>query len=129
MFIFRHGGRRTASIHPRRLAGIKRPYTSKIEVPFTPPPVPVLESCPVQTCQCRETPKGLDIEREQNINGSMASYAEQVLVCTGRNDWKSKIEEEDEGVLVKKLKSFLGRGGKYSDVRALVSATLAGEQS
>lgn len=58
----------------------------------------------------------MDIEREQNISGSMAAYAEQVLISTGRNDWKSKIEEEDEGVLVKQLRSFLMRGGKYVDV-------------
>lgn len=61
-------------------------------------------------------PKGLDIEREQNINGSMAAYAEQCLISTGRSDWPSKIENEDEGVLVKRLKGFLGRGGKYTDV-------------
>ncbi len=62
-------------------------------------------------------PAGLDIEREQNINGSMAAYAEQIVVSTGHSRWKSRIEEEDEAVLVKQLKSFLGRGGKYSDVR------------
>lgn len=50
------------------------------------------------------------------LNGSMAAYAEQVLISTGREDWKSKIEEEDEGVLVRQLKSFLGRNGQYSDV-------------
>ncbi|KAK3719623.1 Altered inheritance of mitochondria protein 32 [Vermiconidia calcicola] len=60
-------------------------------------------------------PGGLDIEREQNINGSMAAYAEQVLISTGRKDWKSKIEDEDEGMLVKQLKGFLGPKGKYSD--------------
>ena len=65
-------------------------------------------------------PAGLDIEKEQNINGSMASYAEQVLISTGRNDWKSRIEEEEEGVLVKQLKSFLGRGGEYMDVCELL---------
>ena len=62
-------------------------------------------------------PEGLDIEREQNINGSMAAYAEQVLISTGRNDWTSRIEDEEEGVLVRRLKSFLGPKGKYSDVR------------
>jgi hypothetical protein len=61
-------------------------------------------------------PDGLDIEREQNINGSMAAYAEQILVSTGRNDWKSRIERDDEAVFVRQLKSFLGRRGKYSDV-------------
>jgi hypothetical protein len=61
-------------------------------------------------------PEGLDIEREQNISGSMAAYAEQVLISTGRSDWKSRIEEEDEGILVRQLKSVLGPRGKYSDV-------------
>ena len=66
-------------------------------------------------------PSGLDIERGQNINGSMAAYAEQLLISTGRNDWTSKIEDEDEAVLVKQLRSFLMRGGKYSDVRGSIS--------
>ena len=61
-------------------------------------------------------PEGLDIEREQNINGSMAAYAEQVLIASGKADWKGKIEDEKDAVLVRQLKSFLGRGGKYSDV-------------
>ena len=63
-------------------------------------------------------PAGLDIEREQNLDGSMAAYAEQVLISTGRKDWKSRIGEEQDGVLVRQLKGFLGRSGKYSDVRA-----------
>lgn len=66
-------------------------------------------------------PGGLDIEREANISGSMAAYAEQVLISTGRTDWTSKIESEEQGVLVRQLKKFLGRGGKYSDVRARLS--------
>lgn len=64
-------------------------------------------------------PENLGIEKEQNINGSMAAYAEQVLISTGRDDWKSKIED-DEGTpateLVRQLKGLMGRGGKYSDV-------------
>lgn len=114
MFIFRHGGRRAAH------AGLRvanRRHASRIDIPMAPPPFPIIEGCPAPTCQCREMPTGLDIEREQNLNGSIASYAEQVLISTGRSDWKSRIEEEDEGVLVKQLKTCLGRGGKYSDVR------------
>lgn len=117
MFVFKHGGRRTAQVVPQRLTGSKRTNASRIDIPFTPPPFPVIESCPVPTCQCRGTPKNLDIEREQSLSATMAAYAEQVLICTGRDDWKSKIEEEDQGVLVKQLKSYMGRGGKYSDVR------------
>lgn len=61
----------------------------------------------------------MEIERDVNLNGSMASYAEQVLISTGRNDWKSRIEEEEDAVLVRQLKKLLLRGGKYVDVRAI----------
>lgn len=63
-------------------------------------------------------PEGLEIDREANLNGTMAAYAENVLISTGKHDWKSKIEDEDDGVLVKQLKQFLGPKGKFSDVRA-----------
>ena len=116
MFVFKHGGRRAAHIAHVRTQGLKLRRASRIEIPKPTPPFPVIEACPVPTCQCREMPGGLEIEREQNINGSIAAYAEQCIISTGRSDWKSRIEEEDEGVLVKQLKSLLTRGGKYSDV-------------
>lgn len=116
MFIFKHGGRRAVQSFASTSIRGSRYYASKIEIPFTPPPVPVIEACPSPTCPCRETPSGLDIERESNISGSMASYAEQVLICTGRDDWKSKIEDDEDAVLVRQLKGFLTRGGKYQDV-------------
>jgi hypothetical protein len=48
----------------------------------------------------------------------MAPYAEQVLICTGQRDWKSRIEDENGGDnLAADLKELLGRGGIYSDVR------------
>ncbi len=47
----------------------------------------------------------------------MAAYAEQVLICTGKDDWVSRIEEEDSGDnLAADIKELLGRGGIYSDV-------------
>lgn len=94
----------------------RRSYASRIDIPFAPPPVPTIERCPTPTCPCRESPSGLDIEREQGINGSMPAYAEQVLISTGKDDWSSRIEDEEDGVLVRQLKGFLGRNGKYSDV-------------
>ncbi|KAK5703220.1 Altered inheritance of mitochondria protein 32 [Elasticomyces elasticus] len=121
MFVFRHGGRRAvASSLPSTLA--QRSFASRIDIPFTPPPVPVIEQCPSPTCQCRESPAGLDIEREQNINGSMPMYAEQVLISTGRSDWPSKIDEDEseDSALVKKLRDLMLRNGKYSDVWTLM---------
>ncbi|KAM3423836.1 hypothetical protein BST61_g1235 [Cercospora zeina] len=86
-----------------------------IPLPSTPPPVPVIETCPSPTCQCRETPPGLNIERETDLNGSMAAYAEQILLCTSKEDWKSKTEDEEDAVLLRQLRKFLVRGGKYVD--------------
>lgn len=116
MFVFRHGSRHLQPVARSFTTSVRRTHASKIRIPFAPPPVPVIESCPVPTCQCRESPSGLDIERESNINGSMASYGEQVLISTGREDWKSKIEDEEDAVLVRQLKKFLLRNGKYADV-------------
>jgi len=122
MFHLLHGGRRAAASLPRRATTttclLHRTYASRIDLPFTPPPVPVIEQCPVPSCQCRETPPDLDIEREQNINGSMAAYAEQVLISTGKADWTSKTEEDETSVLLRQLRDLLVRDGKYSDVRA-----------
>ncbi|OCL12929.1 hypothetical protein AOQ84DRAFT_284152 [Glonium stellatum] len=89
-------------------------HRSRIRVPA---PFPVMESCPLPTCPCRPAPEGLEIDREQPLNGTMAAYSEQILVCTGKDDWKSKIEDEEgeHGELVRQLRALLGRGGKFCD--------------
>ena len=62
-------------------------------------------------------PDGLEIDHSKPLNGTMAPYSEQVLICTGQRDWKSRIEEENDGDnLAADLKKLLGRGGIYSDV-------------
>lgn len=123
MFLFRHGSRQVLQAVSHRAPTTKR-FASKISIPFQQPSVPIIETCPAPTCQCRESPTGLDIEREQNINGSMAAYAEQVLICTGKEDWKSRIEDEEDAVLVHQLKKNLTRGGKYVDVRGTAAMSL-----
>ncbi|OHE91064.1 hypothetical protein CORC01_13620 [Colletotrichum orchidophilum] len=61
-------------------------------------------------------PEGLDIDFKSPLNGVVAGYAEQVLVCTGQDDWVSRIEEENSGDnLAADLKELFGRGGTYSD--------------
>ena len=48
----------------------------------------------------------------------MAPYTEQVLLCTGKEDWTSNLED-DEGAtadFVKGLKGVIGRGGEAFDV-------------
>ncbi|KAI0020284.1 Sucraseferredoxin-like protein [Xylariomycetidae sp. FL0641] len=75
--------------------------------------------CPEPTCECADTPEmpdGLAIDRDNKLNGLISSYAEQVVVCTGRADWPSRIEEENSGDnLAADLKELIGRGGVYSD--------------
>lgn len=77
-------------------------------------------TCPSPTCDCAKTPampEGLPIDTTSPLNGVMASYAEQLLICTGKDDWPSRIEEENSGDnLAADLKELLGRGGLYSDV-------------
>jgi hypothetical protein len=64
-------------------------------------------------------PEGLEIDHANPLNGVMAGYAEHVVVCTGKDDWPSKIEDENSGDnLAADLKELFGRGGKYTDVSA-----------
>lgn len=76
--------------------------------------------CPAPTCECADTPdmpEGLPIDHEGKLNGLISNYAEQVLICTGRSDWSSRIEEDSSGDnLAADLKELIGRGGTYSDV-------------
>ncbi|KAI1497567.1 Sucraseferredoxin-like protein [Biscogniauxia marginata] len=75
--------------------------------------------CPSPTCECADTPEmpeGLDIDYEGKLNGLIVSYADQVLICTGKDDWTSRIEDENSGDnLAADLKELIGRGGVYSD--------------
>jgi hypothetical protein len=72
-------------------------------------------------------PEGLEIDHKKNLNGTMAAYAEQVLICTGKDDWLSRIEEENSGDnLAADIKELIGRGGVYSDV---CSASFPGPRS
>jgi hypothetical protein len=50
----------------------------------------------------------------------MAPYAEQVLLCTGKDDWASKIVEENSGDNVAaQFDRLLGRNGLYANVTVI----------
>ncbi|EDN90634.1 hypothetical protein SS1G_00034 [Sclerotinia sclerotiorum 1980 UF-70] len=67
-------------------------------------------------------PEGLEIDHSKPLNGTMAAYAEQVLICTGKSDWPSRIEEDNSGDnLAADIKELMGRGGMYSDVTRTIS--------
>lgn len=84
------------------------------------PPFPTVPTCPSPTCECAAAPlmpEGLPIDHQGKLNGLISSYAEQVLVCTGKDDWPSRVEEDNSGDnLAADLKELFGRGGVYSDV-------------
>ncbi|KAJ5358494.1 uncharacterized protein N7496_010907 [Penicillium cataractarum] len=64
-------------------------------------------------------PEGLPIDHHHALNGTMAAYAQQLVVCTGQRDWTSRIEDDGKdqgwGNLVRGLKQLMGRGGPYLD--------------
>lgn len=82
------------------------------------PPIPFTQSCPLPTCKCASTPPDLDIDRKTPLLNTMAPYAEQVIICTGKEDWASNIEQEKgpTGDFIKGLKSVIGKGGEAFDV-------------
>jgi hypothetical protein len=103
------------------LAVPRRTFADKpSQTPPPPPTFPTIATCPQPTCPCAVTPglpDGLEIDRASSLNGVMAAYAEHVLICTGRHDWPSRIEDENSGDnLAADLKELFGRGGIYSDV-------------
>ncbi|KAF2203029.1 sucrose cleavage family protein [Delitschia confertaspora ATCC 74209] len=67
-------------------------------------------------------PADLDIDHTSPIANTMPHYAEQVIVCTGKEDWTSKIEEEDgeTGQFVRGLRGAVGLGQKGQGSRGAV---------
>jgi hypothetical protein len=84
---------------------------SQSAIPYTP-------SCPSPTCECAATPPGLDIDRKTPLLNTMAAYSEQVVFCTGKEDWVSNIEQEEDGTgeFVRGLKDVIGKGSPGFDV-------------
>lgn len=71
-------------------------------------------------------PDGLEIDHAKPLNGTMAPYTEQLLVCTGQNDWPSKVEDDHGGEnLVADVKELIGRGGEFADVSLDFSLSLS----
>jgi hypothetical protein len=107
---------------PRQQRAFSASYRSMRTRLDIPPPFPVTKTCPESSCSCPTPamPEGSPIDYEQPLNGTMAAYAQQMVICTGQRDWASRIENDGEntgwGELVRGLKRLLGRGGRYADV-------------
>lgn len=81
--------------------------------------MPFIPTCPTPTCECSDVPGGLDIERAQGLNGTVAPYQQHLLIPTGQPDWKSRIEDESDtapwGRMVANVKALLGPKGEFHD--------------
>ncbi|KAL7625384.1 Altered inheritance of mitochondria protein 32 [Parahypoxylon ruwenzoriense] len=114
----RAASRRTNSLIPSPLLGVTA-TTTATTIRHSRRLLNTVSTCPEPTCDCAETPSmpwGSGIDKSANLNGLMAAYAQQVLICTGKDDWTSRIEEENSGDnLAADLKELIGRGGMYSD--------------
>jgi len=109
---------------------------SRTSLPHTPRPflrlgirlqstIPYTATCPSPTCECAATPPDLDIDRKTPLLNTMATYSEQVVFCTGKEDWASNIEQEEgsTGEFVKGLKGVIGKGSPAFDVGAFFQLT------
>jgi hypothetical protein len=94
-----------------------RPFSTTIRRP-APASIPYIQSCPSPTCACAPTPPDLDIDRKTPLLNTMASYSQQVVICTGKDDWSSRIEDEKtgSGEFIRGLKGVVGKGGEAFDV-------------
>ncbi|KAL2828292.1 Sucrase/ferredoxin-like-domain-containing protein [Aspergillus cavernicola] len=87
-----------------------------------PPPFPVTKTCSEPRCSCPPTPsmpEGLPLDHDHPLSGTMAAYAQQIVICTGQRDWTSRIEDDGKGQswgeVVRGVKGLMGRGGLYAD--------------
>ncbi|ROW02648.1 hypothetical protein VSDG_01832 [Cytospora chrysosperma] len=94
---------------------LQRLYSARSKAPS----FPTVPTCPPSACDCAATPpmpNGLEIDYKGKLNGVITGYTEHVLICTGKDDWPSRIEEDNSGDnLAADLKELFGRGGVYSD--------------
>lgn len=127
--------------HPQRLCSLQapkrklsRPQNTQFRTVTTRSaqsalPFPTTKSCPSSTCcstSAISLPETHPIDRARPLNGTMAAYAQQLLISTGKDDWTSRIEDDGEneawGVLGREMKKFMGRGGEYADVSLYLHA-------
>jgi len=57
-------------------------------------------------------PPDLDIDQKSSLANTMPHYAEQLILCTGQEDWSSRIEDEAGGTgeFVRGVRDVLGMG-------------------
>ena len=78
-------------------------------------------TCPPPTCACAATPD-LEIDHVKPLINTVPRHSKHLVVHTGRNDWASRIEDDEERPnIAKELKALLGPKGKFYEVCAFCS--------
>ncbi|KAL8935870.1 MAG: hypothetical protein Q9211_004475 [Gyalolechia sp. 1 TL-2023] len=69
-------------------------------------------------CACDiQFPKGLEIDRTRPLINTVAAYNQHVIIATGKNDWDSRIEnQEGIGDMARALKEITKRKGGRCDL-------------
>ena len=90
---------------------------------------PTTDTCPDPTCACSSTPTDLDINYKLPLAGTKPPYAQHIVVCTGHEDWSSRIEDDAGPNLAKELKALLGPKGRFHNVGCLPLASTCTKKS
>ena len=81
-------------------------------------------TCPTSTCACAATPD-LEIDRVKSLKNTVPRHSKHLVVHTGRDDWASRIEDDEEKPnIAKELKALLGPRGEFYEVCNFYSKTL-----
>lgn len=72
-------------------------------------------------CACDiQFPEGLEIDRSRPLINTVANYNQHVVIATGKDDWESRIENEDGvGDMARTLKDITKVKGERFDVYPL----------
>ena len=62
------------------------------------------------TCSCASTPAGLAIDREKPLKKTVPPYTRHIVLCTGKSDWTSKIDDDPcVEPIIKRIREGLSR--------------------
>lgn len=98
---------------------IRRPRNYSSTTPLRRAPIQYTPTCPPPTDACACSPPGLDIDRTSPLLNTMAAHSAHVVVCTGKDDWPSRIDDSPgaAGDFVRGVRGEIGKGGRAFDVR------------
>ena len=80
------------------------------------PPFPTVECCPPGKKCLHPTPSDIGINTKKTLSGTTPPYKQHVVICTGKDDWASRIEKEEGPNFARGLKELVGPKGEFHDV-------------